>query len=353
MANPDTESQQPDQPAGSSVNYADLMNTAQQNPAQLERPEKPPRNLGRLRRGLRGTDEAVVEVGDSQAEQQLLDVLKDPGHHTREDLLDAVMADYSGEAYGDNQWSKKTGGWSTPEVQTAYGELREKYPQYDQLSLDPGFMTHLPEFMAMLEAGEVTAPDYKGAREQLKAKLGTKTLYRGTRLTREELVSVQETGLLSPLSQLAAGSDQPQEEFEALALSPWVSQAVERHFHGEHPATPFLSVSEHADIATAVGRHYGKRGEGREFYLFKLEVPAIDVVAYRDHAITRPPWLQQLQDRNPDARVTVGLDGQETAHKWDDGIESYVFGKVNPGEIVEVTQPSVTKSKWNGRETVE
>ncbi|MDB5179157.1 MAG: hypothetical protein JWN01_1100 [Patescibacteria group bacterium] len=358
MANAETENNQPNQPSGPSVDYTALLSLAQQEqtreePDQPERTPKPPRNLERRRRGLRGRDEAVVETGGPEEQKQLLDVLEDPAHHTRDELLSAVMADYSGEAYGDNQWRKTTGGWGSPEEQTAYGELREKYPQYGQLSLDPGFMTHLPEFMALVESGGITAPDYQGAREQFKAELGTKILYRGTRLTDEELQSVRENGLLSPLSTIIADSDQPQEDFEAVALSAWTGEAVERHFHGEHPATPFLSVSGHEDIATAVGRQYGKRGEERKFYLLKLEVPKIDIVSYREHAVRTPSWLQQLQDRSPDAGVKVDIDGQTVEHKWGDDIESYVFGKINPREIVEITQPAIKESTWNGRKTVE
>lgn len=310
------------------------------------------KNLEALRRGLRGNDEAVIEIGADTERAQLLGVLQNPANHSREELLEATFANYSGEAYGDVQWNKKSGGWgSDPEIATAYGVLRDTHPEFAALSLDPGFMTHLTEFMAMLERGEIHATDSLGARNELKTKLGKRTLWRGTMLTDEEFQEVQDHGLPSPLANYAADSEQPQDQFEATALSSFPSDAIEKHFHGEHRTTPYLSVSEYEDVAIAVGRHFGSRETGKKLYLFKLSIPEIDIVSYTDHAIRTPSKLRDLQDRNPDYAVSVGVNGSKTEHKWDASVESFVFWKIDPEDIIEVQQPEISESSWNNRVT--
>ena len=314
-----------------------------------DEPEK--KNLERLRNGIRGSDAAVVETGSSPEKERLLDIIKDPAHHSREELLEAKFANYSGEAYGDNQWQKSTGGWSTPKEQTQYGSLREAHPEFAQLSLDAGCMTHLPEFMEMLGKGEIKSADFQGARNELKEKLGYKTLYRGTMLSDEELQSLKETGLMSPLSQQIKDAEDPKGQFEAQALSASIHDAIERHFHGENNNTPYVSVSAHEDVAVAVGRHFGKKGDGRKFYLLKLKMPVIDIISYKEHGVKTPYKLREMIQRNPDYSLAVSVDGKEGLHRWDEDVESYVFWKIDPEDIEEITQPEAKESTWNNRKT--
>jgi len=311
-----------------------------------------PKNLEALRFGVRGNDAAVLETGTEADKQHLAVILKEPGQHTRDELLESVAANYSGDAYGDTQWTKKIGAWGdSPEVVTEYGKLMEAHPDWGQLGLDAGFMTHLPEFTEMLASGEITATDYAEARQQLKEKLGDKIVWRGTMLSDDEFARVQSEGLGSPLSGVVQSSEQPQEQFEAAALSARPSDTIEKHFHGEHRATPFLSVSEYPEVAISIGRHFGNKADGKKFYLFKLNVPAIDLVSYTDHAIKTPSKLQDMQSRNPDFSIKVGVNGEQSSHKWDAAVESFVFWKIDASEIVEVTQPDISESSWNGRVT--
>lgn len=309
------------------------------------------KNLELLRNGLRGDDKAVEEIGSSIERERLLAVLKDPTHHSREDLLNNVFNNYSGESYGDYQWQKETGGWTTPKELTIYGRFIQLYPEFAQLSLDAGFITHLPEFMEMKEKGEIKSTDFKGARNELKKKLGYKILYRGTMLTDEELQSVKENGLMSPLTGHIQKSDQPRDEFEAKVLSTNINYSIEAHFHGENYLTPYLSVSGHEDVAIAVGRHFGKREPGRKFYLFKLRVPVIDTISYRKHGVKTPYKIQEMIDRNPDHSLAVSVDGKEGKYKWDEDVESYIFWKIDPEDILEVKQVEVKESSWNNRKT--
>lgn len=153
--------------------------------------KKERKNLETLRGRLRGDDRAVVETGSNREQEKLLDILKNSTQHSHDELLYAIFTNYSGEAYGDYQWEKKMGGWTTPEELTLYGKLRESHLEFAQLSFDFGFMTHLPEFMKMLKQGEIQSTNYLDARSELKEKLGYKIFWRGTMLTDEEIESIK------------------------------------------------------------------------------------------------------------------------------------------------------------------
>jgi hypothetical protein len=310
------------------------------------------RSLEQLRNGLRGDDAAVVETGSSVEREKMLDILKDPDHHSREELIRSMFANYSGEAYGDYQWQKETGGWTTPKEPTVYGKFRERYPEFAKLSLDAGFITHLSEFMEMLEKGEIMSTGFEGARNELKEKLGYKIIYRGMMLTDEELQSVKNNGLMSPVSRHIQKSEQPKLEFEAKVISTNINYSIEAHFHGENYTTPYLSVSGHEDVAIAVGRHFGKREPGSKFYLFKLKVPVIDLISYQEHGVKTPYKLKEMIDRNPDYSLAVSVNGKDGKYKWDEDVESYVFWKIDPENILDVTQPEIKESSWNNRKTL-
>lgn len=305
-------------------------------------------NLERLRQ-LRGNDEAVVEVGSGIDQSRLVSVLMQPALHTRNDLLTAVSASFSGEAYGDVHWSKYTGGWTTPKEPTPYGNFRSMYPALAQLSFYPGFMTHLPAFMDAAGKGEVPTGNAHEARDAFKTRLGNRTMWRGTMLTEEELEAIRTGGSFSSLADFVPQSDEPLEQFEAKLLSTYPDYLIEAHFHGENRFSPFLSISAHPDVAIAVGKHFGKRDPNRKFYLFKLNLPEIDVISYTEHAFRMPSKLKSSLDFNPDFGINITIDNQSGRYKWNADVESYLFWKIDPNEIVEITQPTIKESSWNGR----
>lgn len=308
-------------------------------------PDETPVDLARLRR-FRGYDEAVQRLAAPEAvKNNLLDILRNPKGHSRDDVLKAILANYSGEAYGDEQWRKTDGGWTTPKVPTIYGQFRIDHPELAQLSLDTGFVTHLPEFTEM----DALGADSLAVRDKMKERLGEEIVYRGMTLTDEELEDIKTHGIMSGFPDYVAKAERPKEELEANVLSTNVNELYERHFHHENPHSPLISVSAHSDIATAVGRHFGKhrRREGAKFYLFKLKVPKIDIVHYSEHGIRKPSKLQ-----GSTARISVSLDGAASNYDFDEKVESYMFWKIDPSEILEITQPDIKESEWNGNKTL-
>ncbi len=297
-------------------------------------------HISRLRR-LRGKDDAVNRIGDMKKLSKLL-----AGEGTREEIILATMATYSGKAYGDQNWPTYTGGWTTPKVPTLYGEFREKWPNLDALSLDPGFITHLPEFRAFVESTN-DVHDPKRVRAKFKEYLGFRDVYRGMVLSQGALEQILHEGIPSSFLTQTRNKPEQLEQFEAHVLSSYIWSLVEGRFHNEDYESPFVSVTSHQDVAIAVGRHFGS-GEPGRLYVFHLRVPEIDCIPYSEHEVLKPEKLKRhAYGKEPE--LIIGVDGEDFFHPWDKHTESFVIHKINADEIKDVTMPSVTESSWNGR----
>ncbi|MFA6603374.1 MAG: hypothetical protein WCT10_00865 [Patescibacteria group bacterium] len=263
---------------------------------------------------------------------------------TRRQFLMAVFEHCRGADYGDANWLKSTGGWTTPEIPTVYGRLRELRPDLDQLSLDPGFITHLPEIADELLGLSADGSGCLAAREIAERKLGCREVWRGMMLTDEGAETVKCSGVLSGLASHLGSQDDRAGEFDRRYLSVQIRNLAERHFHHENEKTPFISVTDHRDVAIAVGRHFGRRQEGARFYLLRMRVPEIDIVYYTDHGVRKP----SVFSRNHQMMLAVAVDGRKVRYDWDRRVESHVLWKVDPDEILEIAPVEVSASSWNG-----
>lgn len=281
-------------------------------------------------------------------------LLQESEAHSREKLLSATLACYSGISYGDANWGKVPGGSTTPAVPTIYGQFKVQFPELTQLSLDPGFVTHLPEAMKFLKERGSNGGDYQSFRDELKQHLGKRTVWRGMVLTEGEVEKITTGGIESKFLQKEEGCYSRIEQFEANILSTYFNELVEVHTTNEKEVSPLVSVSLHKDVAIAVGRHFGTRSrrfsdKPGELYLFKLSIPEIDLIYHTDHGFKRPPFMQFLLERASCLHITVNK--RKAVYSWGKEVESFILHKINPEEIIEVSKPTVRKSSWNGQFT--
>jgi len=298
--------------------------------------------LERMRR-FRGRDEAIQVIGNREKLKRLLD---DSSFISREDILKEIMGCYSGEAYGNAFWAKETGGWGDiPLQQTLYGDFYVKHKGLLPLSLDLGFITHLPEWFEenMIQNN---GSHYLIMRYNFKKQLGTRTVWRGMMLSEEEAECMKTYGIPSAFLHRSKDMPDPLLNLEANVLSVYPYELLQVHFHHENMLTPFISVSSHPEIAIAVERHYGHKDPFKNFYLFQCSLPEIDLIYFTDHAIQKPSKLASLSHDTP---LRVSLNNEEYSYPWDRNVESYVSYKINPEEIIEITKPSIQQSSWNGR----
>lgn len=297
-------------------------------------------------RAYRGRDEAVEIIGERSS---LTNLLQDSKSHKRNEINEAVMSCYSGDAYGDANWTKVISAWGdSPEKVTIHGIFAQLNPHLAQLNLDQGVVTHLPEFVEFLKSQDQN--DYLAARESFKQHLGSNTVWRGMVLSDEEAEKIRYEGIESDFLRKSGDMLSTIENFEANVLSVYFNEVVERHFHGENYWSPLVSVSSHKDVAIAVGRNFGGRAlveEGKSLHLFKIQIPEIDLVYYTEHAARLPAKLQDLVRNGTPLHVSV--NGTESSFPWDKHTESYVKYKINPAEIVDISKPELSRTSWNGK----
>lgn len=296
-------------------------------------------------RQYRGNNNSVEVIGDPTG---LVHLLKNSKFTSRDELTRAVMACYSGEAYGDCNWPKSIGGWTTSEEPTIYGNFRVQYEYLAQLSLDPGVITHLPEFMEFLKTHDQNTKDYLAIREGFKQHLDNKEVWRGMVLNDKEVEKIKNEGIQSNFLRL------PEEylsieNFESNILSTYFNELVERHFHGENFMSSLVSLSSNKDVAMVVGKYFGKgKSESKELYLFKINVPEIDLIFYNDHAIKTPEKIQSFTD-GLEKQLRISVNGNEKTYPWDKDVESYILYKIDPDEIIEISKPEIKQFSWNGK----
>lgn len=311
----------------------------------MHNPEK--LNLDKIRL-FNGNNDIVERIWNSNKEY-FASILQNMNQYSRGKLLSEIFQNYSWDTYGSYQWNKTSWWWTTPKINTIYWDFIEKYKNLTQLSLDFGFMTHLREFMELAKDVDFTNYAPLEARSLLKEKMGYEEIWRWIMLTDEELSTIKKNWLCSKFFGWLSQQNNPVEQFEAQILSTFTGYIFEKHFHGESwVLSPLLSVTSHKDIAIAVWKHFGNKKDWRKFYLFKLRVPRIDLISYTEHAI-KEPWIFE---RVKNTVLSILIDDKESTYKWDKQIESYIFWKINPDEILEISQPNIIKSVWNDKETI-
>ena len=283
----------------------------------------------------RGSDDSLKVCGDRDFVRS---VLENIATYSREDLTAAILGCYDGDLFGSTMWTRKYSAWgNAPERITVHGHFAERYPHLAQLNLDMGFLSYLPEFLkcAKKEGMEDDSPIV--VRKKFKEHLGTTTLWRGIKLTKDELNTAENEGIYSSFFRMD-DSHPLLEQFEANVLSVYPWKLLDNQFYGGNYFSPLISVSADKDVAEKVGGSYSsscrKTGEAKDLYLFELKIPLIDVVAYTDHCLKVPDKLKSMVEYESE---TLTSNNKSTNHPlWKTNIEQFILYKVDVNEVVRI-----------------
>lgn len=266
----------------------------------------------------RGNDKAVENIGSVEEKEKLKSIIENPADSSRQELMEAIIKTYSGEAYGEYQWSKQVSGWDdSPDKDSLFYKFNNDYPHLKQLSLHPGFITKLSYFFENIEK---IKPKHKTSNEVLEymnKDLGDVSVYRGMALTEEELETIMKIGILSNINR-TEHTKESVDHFEGLYLSTKYKDMVEGHVARDYAPSPIISVTAESETASVVARE--SKRDSNKIYVFKILIPALDQIHYSDHGIQ---MSDIISSRGPD---------------WEKDRESFVFWKINPDEIVGVSQ---------------
>lgn len=216
---------------------------------------------------------------------------------------------------------------------------------------DIGFVTHIEECVKIIEEEKVDISlSPLKLRELLKERLWYKEIYRGMMLNEEEVKYIKDNWIQSFLlsnfdTYIKLGEKQI--HFEAKALSACMRDLIEKHYHRDNARSPFVSVTSHKEIAIGLWAHFWIKND-RKLYVCTMRLPILDILYFTNHWLNRPSildrWLWVF-------RITV--DGVKKEYRYDDKeVESFVYWKVDPSEIIDISIPNVKETAWNNKTTL-
>lgn len=222
----------------------------------------------------------------------------------------------------------------------ALEKLQEISPSVASLIVDPGIVLRINEFYDFAISHNLRNSEPWSIRNQFKDFLGTRTVYRGMALTKEEFNSIVNEGLFSKGNNSSNSKSKysSREEYIQYALSSEnILTEFNHHQGGLTFNTQIISVTNSPKVAYAFGQLAGQdrssRGEIVKVYVFKMEIPELELLT--SDSIFRSPTTDYYIE-NFD--YLIGLNRYE----FDRKLESFVYYKIDPSEIqnIDTFKPS-------------
>lgn len=233
-----------------------------------------------------------------------------------------------------------------PKGQALFEALNTLGPAFAELAVDPGIALRLEDFRRFVIARKLQGQDPWQVRESFSHSLGNKTLYRAITTTPAQREEILREGMLSRvlrgrgfiynLMNLSVEYDNPQTLPLNMTMRDHVKPDQSLTSDFLYPIDPLLSVTDYADLATAVAFYAlgnprkGAVEPGQVVYLATLSVPVLDLIeASPDLGIdyvNEPGKRTSFEVHSPGGR----------AEKIDDAkaLESFVYLKLDANEIV-------------------
>lgn len=260
----------------------------------------------------------------------------------RQWFIENIQANWSGKQYGEHAWSQYSWWWTTPKVSTPYALFLDQHPHLHQSAFDIGLIQHL-EFMNDLSESDFETVD--SIKQALIKKLWTIDVWRGMMLTEEEIGEMQEIGIRSSLFRFLKENTQESRarifEDTVLCSSPW--KLIDDHLFGANGFSPFLSISSFREVAMAIWARFGKKGMNRRLVLSKIRIPAVDIISFSTTDILMPEVFKRV-----DWVLQLKIDGIKSEYSFHNGAERFIYGVINPEEIISIEYPDISEvwSHW-------
>ena len=190
----------------------------------------------------------------------------------------------------------------------------------EALIIDAGIVLHLEEFKRFMSSYK-SKVDVWVIRQNFSDYLGTRTVYRSMALSDNELKSVQTIGMISAKKR----KNLVESDVDS------VQAALAYHSAGFSGFSDFISVTDYPTLAIAVGKSFLKNEPNKNLYLFKIEVPRLDLI-YFDN-------LYKYQEHPLAIRINL------SKKPIDYHLESFAFGEIPAKYIKKVTLVSKPK-QW-------
>lgn len=197
-----------------------------------------------------------------------------------------------------------------------FRDFKDHLPQHLlALALDPGIVKRSDDFIRFAKKYLKKNPTVSliKLREEFSKSLGTRTYYRGLSLTPDQVIALRKSGI-SPLTQ----------SYESKNWTNFLNSGPKDDMYRritEGTKNRFSqSITEFPEVAVYVSKIFGL--EKREIYIFKLEIPVLEVTTARDvtHRMSHVPFQSMGKQFYMDQP----------------GVEAFVMGTISPAWITSV-----------------
>lgn len=199
-----------------------------------------------------------------------------------------------------------------------------KSKNLQELILDAGIVLYLEDFKNFLNNSDLNESAWI-IRKKFSNALGSRIVYRSMALSYAELRSIQTNGIISAESRKKNDNSSEIKNIQS---------ALAYHSAGFSSASEFISVTDYPTLAVAVGKTFLKNENEKKLYLFKLEIPKLDLIFF--------DTIYKYQDHNLAIRINL------SKKPVDYHLESFVFQSIEPQQIKGVTQISKPR-QWFSR----
>jgi hypothetical protein len=245
------------------------------------------------------------------------------------------------DKFAKNRYGKKRG-------REVLEDLRSIDEKLEVLAIDPGIASRTKQLKKFIAGSEkkLLKLDPWELREAFKKHLGNSIVYRGLKLTEEEVEKIEAKGMNSKM--IRAGEDD-ENPITKQSLSSDFSQILKNHMSAssmsEETESPLLSVTNYPKLAASVAKTHAETKRTKVgIYIFKLKVPKLDLISMGGSKSVLPypdnhnpfggGWLKRYENKIPFHFRT--LTGKRVKVPVDKRLESFLLFRAEPEEILKV-----------------
>lgn len=222
-----------------------------------------------------------------------------------------------------------------PKLEKVLAALVDYPNNFKELLADRGILNHADEFLSFLKkCKDCKSLDPWEVRQRASQAIGTMTVYRGIFITTQEARKIKNNGFVA----------RPLDIYEAYKQKDLIRDftrtydaQINDHINNASNSA-FISVSSYPEVSIAVADRYAQEigGDGA-IYLFRLEIPKLDLVHEAHH--DQPGFLKEREETRELYGFTV-VDKNNNRKTFAEGpdLESLVLFRILASEIKSIVK---------------
>lgn len=217
-----------------------------------------------------------------------------------------------------------------PAASEVFHKLMGLGREFLPLMAEPGIVLRLNAFVEFARPRIAEGIHRDEIVRQFSSHLGVTRVYRALYLTPEQAEAIRVRGM-TPRSFV---NSTPEMTADLISSRGYIQLLEDRKSGKNIESSPFLSMTSHREVAIAVALDFA--APGLKLYVFTLDLPQLSLVDFSPYSRFIPRKDSGFHDA--DEIAVIFKNGKRKYFDNDSRLESFVLGKIEPSEIVEVDE---------------